>query len=305
MQDAATALLEPTTPPAPAAHERTGLRLVPVLWFAGIHLSCLAVIWVGVSPVAVLVGVLLYYARMFGLSAGFHRLLAHRAYDATPAFRTFIATLGTAAIQKGPLWWASVHRHHHRYSDQPEDAHSPIQGGFWWSHIGWILAPRHSSTDVARIPDLIKHRDLRFLERYYLLPGIVLGALTWALGAWLGSAFPSLGTSGPQMFVWGMLVSTTVLYHGTWSVNSIVHLWGARPYHTTDYSRNNGLVALWTMGEGWHNNHHRYAASERQGFRWYQLDMSHMLLRAFSWVGLVSKLRAPTPAILAEGRRKH
>ncbi len=293
----------PLRPPVgrPAAPHR--IRVFPLLWFVGMHLACLAALLTGVSLTAVVVAVVAYYARMFALSAGFHRLLAHRAYEATPAFRTAIATLGTMAMQKGPLWWASVHRHHHRTSDTPEDAHSPVVHGFWWAHIGWILSPAHTETDLSRVPDLAKHGSLVWLDRHPWVPPLAFVGLLYGLGAWLEAVAPGLGTTGLQLVVWGGIVSTVALYHGTWSVNSIVHLWGSRPYRTSDQSRNNGLVALWTCGEGWHNNHHRFPASERQGFRWWQLDLSHLLLRGFSWLGLVRRLRGPTAAILEEARK--
>lgn len=300
MPDVAVATREPNVAARPAPES---VRVFPVLWFAGMHLACLLALWTGVSTTAIVVAVALYYLRMFALSAGFHRLLAHRSYEATRVFRTAIATLGTMAMQKGPLWWASTHRHHHRYSDMPEDAHSPVQRGFWWAHIGWILYPAHTNTDLSRVPDLVKHRSLVWLDRNPWVPPVALAVLLYGLGAWLDAAFPALGTSGAQLLVWGGIISTVVLYHGTWSVNSVVHLWGTRPYRTPDQSRNNGLVALWTCGEGWHNNHHRYQASERQGFRWWQLDLSHLALRFFSWFGLVRKLRGPTAAVLEEGRR--
>lgn len=295
---------EPATTPSstPALDKR--LRPFPIAWFAGMHLACFLAIWTGVSATAVIVAVALYYLRMFALSAGFHRLLAHRSYEATAAFRAAIAFLGTTAMQKGPLWWASVHRHHHRTSDTPEDAHSPVAHGFWWSHMGWILSPAHTDTDLSRVPDLVKHRSLRWLDSHPWAPPLLLAGLVYGLGAWLGAAFPHLNTSGPQLLVWGVVISTVALYHGTWTVNSVVHLWGTRPYRTNDFSRNNGLVALWTCGEGWHNNHHRFPASERQGFRWWQFDLSHMALKVCSWFGLVRKLRAPTAAILEEGYKR-
>ena len=297
----ASARTAPLLPPPPASRLR--LRWSRLLWFAGIHLSCLAVLWVGASWTAVGVCAFLYFARMFGVTAGFHRLLAHRAYEASAVFRAFVATLGTAAAQSGPIWWASVHRHHHRHSDTEQDFHSPVDAGFWWAHVGWLLAHPDASTYRARVPDLERHAYLRFLERWSLVPFLALVALTYGVGAWLGAAAPHLATSGPQLLVWGTLVGTVLLYHGTWSVNSLAHVWGARPYRTRDRSRNNGWVAVWTMGEGWHNNHHRFPASERQGFRWFQVDLSHLALRACSWVGLVRRLRGPSAEILAEASR--
>jgi stearoyl-CoA desaturase (delta-9 desaturase) len=239
---------------------------------------------------------------MFALTAGYHRHFAHRTYETTRAFRFVLGLLGTLAVQKGPLWWAATHRNHHRYSDMPEDPHSPLQRGFWYAHVGWILGLRHDGYDVEEVKDIAKWPEIRWLDRFYLVPPALLTLALFGVGEWLRVAAPSLGTSGLQLVVWGMAISTVVLYHGVFCVNSLVHMWGSRRYATTDDSRNNGLVAIWTFGEGWHNNHHRYPASERQGFRWWQLDISHLGLRALSFVGLVWDLRKPPRAILEEGR---
>jgi stearoyl-CoA desaturase (delta-9 desaturase) len=268
-------------------------------WFVGLHLACLAAIFTGVSWTAGVVCAVLYAARMFALTAGYHRHFAHRTYETSRTFRFLLGMLGTTAIQKGPLWWAATHRAHHRWSDQPGDPHSPVQGGFWWSHVGWILGDRHAGTDLSDVRDLAKYPELRWLDRWHLLPPVAVGVLLYVLGEWMGAAFH---TSGAQLVVWGMVISTVVLYHGVWTVNSLVHVWGTQRYTTSDNSRNNALVALWTFGEGWHNNHHRFPASERQGFRWWQLDISHLGLRVLSWVRLVWGIKSPPRAILEEGR---
>ena len=277
-------------------------RLVPSLWFGGMHVACHAILWVGVSWIAVVVCVALYAFRMWSITTGYHRYFAHRSYSTSRFFRFVLALTGTMALQKGPLWWASTHRNHHRYSDQVADVHSPVQRGFWWSHVGWILAARNTATDVEGIRDFAKYPELRWVDKYHWIAPTVMGLLLLALGGWLGSAYPALGTSALQMLVWGFVVSTVLLYHGTWSVNSIVHVIGKRRFRTADDSRNNWWVALWTFGEGWHNNHHRYPASARQGFYWWEIDVSHLVLTFLSKVGVVWDVKRPPKSLLEEGR---
>jgi len=287
-------------PRPPESSDRT--RLLPVLYFGGIHLACLGVLWVGASWTAALVCVALYALRMFAITGGYHRYFAHRSYSTSRVFRFVLGVLGTLAFQKGPLWWASVHRHHHAESDRPADAHSPIQKGFWHAHVGWILKGAHSETDVARIRDLHRAWELRLLDRFHFVPPLILYFFVYRLGEHLRATSPELGTSGLQLLVWGFAISTVLVYHCAWSVNSVLHLWGRRPYKTSDFSRNNPIVAIYTFGEGWHNNHHRFPASERQGFRWWQVDFSHYILRLLSFVRLVWDLKGPTRSIIEEGR---
>ena len=279
-------------------------RLFPTLWFGGMHLACLAVLWVGVSWIAVGLCLAFYAFRMWTISSGYHRYFAHRSYSTSRVFRFLIGVSGTLALQKGPLWWASTHRNHHRYSDQPQDVHSPVQRGFWWAHVGWILASKHTATDYKTIRDFARYPELRLVDKFHWVAPTVAGLLLFALGTWLGAAHPSLGTTGPQMLVWGFVISTVLLYHGTWSVNSLVHLLGRRRFSTPDDSRNNMWVALWTFGEGWHNNHHRFPASERQGFYWWEIDLSHTILSLLSRVHLVWDLKRPPKALLLEGRSR-
>ena len=227
----------------------------------------------------------LYAVRMFGLTAGFHRYLAHRSFKTSRAGQFALALLGTFALQKGPLWWAAHHRAHHKYSDTPRDIHSVRQNGFFWAHVKWIMVGRFEPTDWERIKDLSTFPELRWLNTYYLVPPI-LGAVVLAL------------TLGAWGVVWGFLVSTTLLWHGTFCVNSLSHVWGRKRYATEDDSRNNFFIALFTLGEGWHNNHHHYQRSERQGFFWWELDISHLVLKALSWVGLVWDLHEPPQHVL-------
>jgi stearoyl-CoA desaturase (Delta-9 desaturase) len=230
------------------------------------------------------------------ISAGFHRYFSHRTYKTTRAFQFLLAWIATSATQKGPLWWAANHRHHHAHSDTATDAHSP-RHGFWWSHVGWFLSGRYAATDFRLIPDLAGYPELRFLNDYHVIPPIVLAASVGALGAWLQHAAPELHTSAFQMVVWGYFVSTVLGYHSTFMVNSLAHVIGRRRFPTRDDSRNSLLIALVTFGEGWHNNHHFAPSSERQGFLWWEIDVTHYVLTVFSWIGLVWDLNRPPKGV--------
>lgn len=221
-----------------------------------------------------------YYLRMFALSAGFHRYFSHRSYKTSRPFAFFLAFLGECSLQKGVLWWASHHRHHHRYSDKPEDVHSPLYKGFWWSHMGWILCQKYKDTEFSSIRDFLVYPELRWLNQNTWLPvNLYIFFLVYGFG-FMG-------------FLWGFVVSTVFLWHGTFSINSLVHMWGSRPYPTGDNSRNNLIGALLTLGDGWHNNHHYNPASARHGFRWWQLDPSYCLLCFLERLGIVWDLKRP------------
>jgi stearoyl-CoA desaturase (Delta-9 desaturase) len=221
---------------------------------------------------------------MAGTTIGYHRYASHRAFRTSRFFQFVLAFWAETSAQKGMLWWAAHHRNHHRYSDQPEDVHSP-QRGFWWSHVGWILCKKYSVT--GEIKDLSRYPELRFLDRFHLLPPVLLGTALFFLGGW-----PAL--------VWGFFVSTMFLWHGTFVVNSLNHVWGTRRYATTDTSRNNALLALITMGEGWHNNHHHYQSSANQGFFWWEVDGSYYLIRLFEMLGVVWDVRVPPERVRAD-----
>jgi stearoyl-CoA desaturase (delta-9 desaturase) len=267
------------------------MRVVP---FAALHLACFTVIWVGVSPVAVGVCLGLYVLRMFAITAGYHRYFSHRTFKTSRVGQFLFAFIGASAAQRGPLWWAAHHRVHHQYSDLDGDVHSPTQKGFYYSHVGWVLSREHFETKFERVKDLARFPELRFLDRFDILVPISLGVATFALG-WILEAFaPGLGTTKWQMLVWGFVISTVALYHATFTINSLSHLWGFRRFATRDTSRNNPLLAVITMGEGWHNNHHFYPGSARQGFKWYEFDISYTILKVLSVFGLVWDLR-PVP----------
>jgi len=274
-------------------------RIVP---FVGLHVACVAVIWVGASPAALFVAALSYLVRMFAITAFYHRYFSHKAFVTGRITQFLFALLGAAATQRGPLWWAANHRKHHRHADTAEDPHRP-QDGFLWSHMGWFLSSRHFATEAAQVRDWLKFPELVWLNRFDTLVPIVYAGSLFLLGDWLARVAPELGTSGWQMLVWGYVVSTVVLIHATLLVNSLAHVWGTRSFQTRDNSRNNLLIALLTLGEGWHNNHHRYAGSARQGFYWWQVDLSYCGLRLLAMLGLVRDLKAVPEAVLDEGRR--
>jgi stearoyl-CoA desaturase (delta-9 desaturase) len=262
------------------------------------HLACLLVWVVGFSWVACLSGVVLYVVRMFGLSAGFHRGLAHRTYTTGRVVQFLLAWCGTMAGQRGPLWWVARHRQHHRDADTAQDIHSPVVYGFWWAHLGWVLGRRYDGTERAVVKDLMQYPELCWLDRYFLVPPMVLACGVFLVGLGLERWVPSWQTSAMHMLVYGFIISTTCLYHGTFTVNSFAHQFGRQRFPTGDASRNSYWVAVITLGEGFHNNHHWYPGSERQGFYWWEFDGSHCLLTVCKWLGLVWALRVPPPHVL-------
>ncbi|MEO6171150.1 MAG: fatty acid desaturase [Lysobacter sp.] len=275
------------------------LRAAP---FVLMHLACVGVIWVGVSPVALMIAAALYAVRMFAITAFYHRYFSHRTFHAPRPVQFLFALIGASCVQRGPLWWAAHHRTHHRHTDTAQDPHSPGVHGFWWSHVGWFLTRRNFRTDLARVPDLAKYPELRWLDRFDVVVPVALAVGMYALGAGLQAVAPESGTSGVQLLVWGFFVSTVVLFHATVTINSLAHRFGSRRFDTRDDSRNNLWLALLTFGEGWHNNHHFFPGSSRQGFRWWELDLTWYGLKAMALLGLVSDLK-PVPAWVLEKAR--
>jgi stearoyl-CoA desaturase (Delta-9 desaturase) len=259
------------------------LRCVP---FILLHLPPLAILWTGTDVVALGLCAACYFINLFGITAGYHRYFAHRAFKTSRAFQFVLACLGCTALQKGPLWWVGHHREHHRYTDMPEDVHSPVTGGFWWSHVGWVLASDANDTRWDAVRDWGRYPELRWLEYFHWVPALGLAGLCFLIGGWSG-------------LVWGFFVSNLLSHHAVFLVNSLCHLRGSRRYATPDDSRNNVLVAVLTLGEGWHNNHHHYQSSANQGFRWWEIDVSYYLIRLLSALGLVWGVRTPPPAKLA------
>jgi stearoyl-CoA desaturase (Delta-9 desaturase) len=274
-----------------------------ILPFLMMHAACLAVIWVGFSWAAFSVAIALYFLRMFAITGFYHRYFSHRSFKTTRAGQFIFGILGASAVQRGPIWWAAHHRHHHVYSDKPEDVHSPIQHGFFWSHMGWILSAQHFVPDFSSVKDLLKFPELRFLDRFDVVVPTVLGIGVFLFGVVLKHVAPGLHTTGWQMLVWGFFVSTVLLYHGTYTINSLSHVFGSRRYKTGDASRNNPWLAIITLGEGWHNNHHHYCSSVRQGFYWWEFDFTYYVLKLMSFLGLIWDLR-PVPAAVRDGAGK-
>jgi stearoyl-CoA desaturase (Delta-9 desaturase) len=270
------------------------LRTLP---FIALHLGCVGVVWVGVSGFAVAVAVALYAVRMFALTGFYHRYFSHQAFRTSRTLQFIFAAIGATCVQRGPLWWAAHHRNHHRFADSGRDPHSPLLRGFLWSHLGWFLTPRGFRTDWSVIGDLARFPELRLLDRFDILMPTLLAVALYGLGQHLHNAHPSLGTNGMQMLVWGLCISTVALFHATFMINSLAHRLGSRRFSTRDASRNNWLLALFTFGEGWHNNHHRFPGAARQGLYWWEYDLTFYGLSLLALLGLVHDLR-PYPASL-------
>jgi len=253
--------------------------------FLLIHVGCLAAVWTGISWRAMAIALMLYVLRIFAIGAGYHRYFAHRAFSTSRVCQFALAFLAQTSAQRGILWWASKHRRHHRYSDTAGDVHSPVQRGFLYAHLGWIFAPRNDAADYAAVRDLARYRELMWLDRHPYLPAALLASATWLI-----AGLPGLAIG----FCW----STVAVWHATFCVNSLAHVVGQQRYVTGDQSRNNWLLALLTMGEGWHNNHHAYQTSARQGFRWWEYDPTFYVLRVLSWLGIVWDLHLPPRTVI-------
>ena len=273
------------------SREFNWFRVFPFLL---LHVSVLGVIWVGWSPFAVGFAIAFYFFRMFAITGIYHRYFSHKTYSLNRFWQFIFALWGALCCQRGALWWAAHHRHHHKYSDTEDDIHSPVQNGFWWSHMGWFTADVSFKTPFEYIKDFAKYPELRFLNRFDILVPILCGVAIFYLGVFLEAYVPSLGTSGGQLLVWGMFISTILLFHGTVTINSLSHIFGKKRFNTSDNSRNNIWLAIITMGEGWHNNHHRYPATARQGFYWWEIDATFYVLKFLSFLGIVKKLK-PVP----------
>jgi stearoyl-CoA desaturase (delta-9 desaturase) len=262
--------------------------------FILMHLVCLTAFWTGVSPVAFLVAVIAYAVRMFAITGFYHRYFSHRSFKTSRAAQFVFALLGVAAVQRGPVWWAAHHRHHHANSDQANDVHSPAQHGFWRAHLGWFLNIKGFVPNYGLVKDLMRFPELRWLDRFDLVVPVLLGVGIFGLGVLLENTAPELGTNGWQMLVWGFFISTVACSHVTYTINSLSHLFGSQRYRTGDTSRNNWLLAILTFGEGWHNNHHYYPNSSRQGFFWWEYDLTYYVLKMLSWLGIIWDLK-PVP----------
>ena len=228
---------------------------------------------------------------MFGITAGFHRFFSHKTFKTSRAFQFILAYLATSSAQMGPIWWASHHRHHHKYTDEIEDPHTPTIKGFFWAHVGWIMSPSNVPTKEEYVGDLKRFPELKFLDKYHYIAPFSMAVFLFALGDYMAIHYSQYNTNGMELLMWGFFVSTVILYHATFTVNSVCHVFGYRTYDTKDGSVNNWMVAILTLGEGWHNNHHAFPNSERQGHKWYQIDICHYILWSLSKIGIVWDIR--------------
>lgn len=257
--------------------------------FVLVHLACLGAIWTGVSWGMVALCIGLYVLRMFAITAGYHRYFSHRSFKTSRWFQFVLAFLAQSTSQKSVIWWAVLHRHHHKHSDTEQDVHSPRHRGFFYSHVGWIFDQRYEKIDPNQVPDLARYPELLFLLRFEQFPSIVLAVACWLAFGWEG-------------LVVGFFWSTVLLYHGTFFINSLAHVHGKQRYATGDDSRNNWWLAIITLGEGWHNNHHAYQRSARQGFRWWEIDVTYYILKGLEALRLVYDMGKP-PADVVENTR--
>jgi len=267
-----------------------------ILPFILMHIACLAVFWVGVSPTALIVTLVAYLVRMFAITGFYHRYFSHRSFKTSRAGQFIFGLLGASAVQRGPVWWAAHHRHHHANSDQDSDLHSPARRGFLRAHMGWFLTVRGFEPDLRLARDWMRYPELRWLDRFDVFVPVLLATGMFVFGGALAHAAPQLKTGSGQMLIWGFFVSTVLCWHATYTINSLSHLFGRQRYRTGDGSRNNWLLAILTLGEGWHNNHHYYPSAARQGFYWWEYDLTYYLLKLLSWLGLIWDLKAvPVP----------
>ena len=258
--------------------------------FILVHVACIGAIWSGITWEALAICIALYWLRIFAVGAGYHRYFSHRSYSTSRVFQFLLAIAAQTTAQKSVLWWAAMHRHHHLHSDTENDGHSPRHKGFFYSHIGWIFARRNDSVDLGKVADLVRFPELRFLHKFEVVPALALAAVCFFVAGWSG-------------LVVGFFWSTVLVYHATFCINSLAHVSGSTRYVTGDNSRNNWLLALFTMGEGWHNNHHAFQCSARQGFRWWEIDPTFYFLQALSWVGVVWDLNTPPDRVLSNQQR--
>lgn len=272
--------------------------------FAVLHLGCLLVFAVGWSPLALGIAVFFFLIRTFALTAGYHRYFSHRSFKTSRVFQFILAFVGMCAFQKDPLWWAAHHRDHHRFADQENDVHSPVTKSFFWAHMGWVMTKKNANLEpYDKVPDLARFPELRYLHRNQKLPAFAMLGILTLIGVLIEKFYPESGTTTGQVIVWSFFVSTIFLHHTTFCVNSLCHMYGSKRFQINNEARNNWFVALLTMGEGWHNNHHRFPSSERQGFYWWEIDMTHWILKGLSLLGIVWDLRRPPQEIYDEAEK--
>lgn len=278
-------------------------NLIRVLPFVALHAACLLAFYTGASGFAVGFAIAFFAIRMFAITGFYHRYFSHKTFRTSRGWQFVFALLGASAAQRGPLWWAAHHRRHHQHSDSEDDLHSPHNGGFWWSHVGWFTCNAAFHTDERRVKDWIRFPELTLINRFDTLVPAACAVLIYFLGEALAHWAPGLQTNGLQLLVWGFFISTVVLFHATVSINSLSHVWGSRRFDTRDDSRNNLWLALITFGEGWHNNHHRWPQSARQGFRWYEIDLTYYGLWLLAKARIINDLKPIPETIRGETLR--
>ena len=278
------------------------MRVIP---FILLHLSCFFILIVGFSRTAFTVCITLFAIRMFAITGFYHRYFSHKTFRTSRFVQFLFAMIGATAVQRGPLWWAAHHRGHHIHSDTPEDKHSPQEHGFFWSHMGWFLTKSNFVTNTKFVRELIRFPELRIIDRFDLLMPLALSIALFLVGYYLNQYEPQLNTNGFQLLIWGFSVSTVMLYHATFLVNSVAHQWGKKRYETKDTSRNNFIIAILTFGEGWHNNHHHYPGSARQGFYWWEIDFTYYVLKFLAMIGIVWDIRTVSENIRESKKIEH
>ena len=278
------------------------LRVIP---YIGLHIAVISLFFVGYSHTALIVFIILYALRMFAITGFYHRYFSHKTFRTSRFVQLLFAMIGATAVQRGPLWWAAHHRGHHMHSDTPEDKHSPQEHGFFWSHMGWFLTKSNFVTNTKFVRELIRFPELRIIDRFDLLMPLALSIGLFFMGYYLRQYEPQLNTNGFQLLIWGFSVSTVMLYHATFLVNSVAHQWGKKRYETKDTSRNNFIIAILTFGEGWHNNHHHYPGSARQGFYWWEIDLTYYALKFLAMIGVIWDIRNVSDNIRESKKIEH
>jgi len=258
--------------------------------FMGMHLIPLLAFFTHVTAFDWILCAALYVVRMFFVTGGYHRYFSHRAFKTSRFFQFILAGGAQSSFQKGVLWWAANHRVHHKHSDTPEDPHSANLYGFWYAHIGWIMGPEYKPTRYELIKDM-KHKELYWLNKYHFVPPVILAIAVYLVGNKVnGTGFFDWG-AGVSTLLIGFFLSTIILFHGTFTINSLMHKIGKQRYKTGDQSRNSLVLALVTLGEGWHNNHHYYQSAAQQGFYWWEIDITYYIIRTLGALGIVWDIR--------------
>lgn len=266
------------------AQRHPKVYLLGAIPFAIMHLICFAVIWTGVTMESLIICITLYLTRMLAITAGYHRYFSHKSYQTSRTFQFILAFLAQTSMQRGVLQWANDHRRHHLFSDTFDDVHSPGRQGFLYAHVGWIFANDTYDLEYKMVTDFKKYPEIVWINKHKYLPGLLLAILVLIIGGWPG-------------LIVGFFISTVLLYHATFCINSLAHVHGGQRYLTGDDSRNNAFLSVITLGEGWHNNHHHYPVSSRQGFFWWEYDITYYILKLLASVGIVWNLKTPPVAV--------